>query len=161
MKPQLLRPLLQLAAFIYEQHAQPIIVSMAIQCYSQRGGLGSPRNWGQAITHCLPPHHHLRAKIYPAHWNWHIFYCCYHKETWQSASPGLLLFGTFPICILPSQSFKETLKILQRLSITSSPRTSNSIVTSYDLLSDKKCRLKNCQDQLVPKQRNLIKLSSK
>ena len=60
-------------------------------------------------TLCLPPHHHLRAKIYSAHWNWHIFYCCYHKETWQSASSGLLLFGTFPICILPSRSFKETL----------------------------------------------------
>lgn len=56
MKPQLLRPLLQPAAFIYEQHGQPIIVGMAIQSYSQRGGLGSLRNWGQAITHyaCHP-----------------------------------------------------------------------------------------------------------
>lgn len=52
MKPQLLRLLLQLAAFIYEQHGQPITVGMSAQHYSQRGGLGSPKNRGQAVTHC-------------------------------------------------------------------------------------------------------------
>lgn len=34
-------------------------------------------------------------------WNWHIFYCGNHKETW--------LLGTRPICMLPSWNLKTML----------------------------------------------------
>lgn len=109
MKLQLLRLLLQPAAFIYEQCGQPIIVCTLAHCYSQTGGIRSLGNLAQSAAPCACPPPHLRAEIYSAHWNCHIFYCCYHKETRHSAPSGLLLSETFPHlhCFLHEASKKH------------------------------------------------------
>lgn len=88
------------------------------------------------------------AAIIKKHGTLLLLVCCYLK--------------LFPICIASFMKLqRNTVKILQRLSITLSPTTSDSILNSYDPLRDKRCRQKNCREQFVPKTFTLIKLSSK
>lgn len=125
--------LLQPAAFIYEQCGQPISVCMLAHYYSQTGGIRSLGSLAQAVgcTLRLPAHYHLGAEIYSAHRNWHIFYCCYHKETRQSAPSGLLFSETFPHLHASFMKLqRNTVKILQRLSITLSPSTLHNVLNS-------------------------------
>lgn len=162
MKLQLLRLLLQPAAFIYEQCGQPIIVCTLAHCYSQTGGIRSLGNLAQSAAPCAcpPPISERRftqptgiaiyfiAAIIKKHGTLLLLVCCYLK--------------LFPICIASFMKLqRNTVKILQRLSITLSPTTSDSILNSYDPLRDKRCRQKNCREQFVPKTFTLIKLSSK
>lgn len=117
MMPQLLKLLLQPAAFIYEQCGQPIIVCVLAQYYSPTGFTGSLGNLAQAVTHCachsatISEQRFIQltgigiyfiAAIIKKHGSLLLLVYCYLK----------LFF--FPICMLPSWSFQETLSKLYK-----------------------------------------------
>lgn len=127
MRPQLLRLLLQPAAFIYERRGQPIIACMPAQYYSQRGGMRSLGNLGRAVSHCAC---HLvtiseQRFIQPAGIGIYFIAAIIEKHS----SLLLLVYCYLELFRLHASFMKlqrNTVKILQRSSVTSPPSTSKA-----------------------------------